>query len=284
MRNSENPYYGHRLGRTVFRLAGGSFAGWWGWVDNQEVLPKVAGICNAATKLGEGLSQNASGFDAYSKLAYRCLTQEGVANPMVAGLGGAIAGLVVVVGSIVDQPQHGDYSRKWAAWHFVQGVCAVATPALVDILVKRFSLDSSLQTQLLRPEVMAFTGLQMAMLAIGAPHLATQFKNLLVFGNEMLQARLREQRAERRERRIEELKARLSQEEVSPRPSGLRGLGRAFQAVRFEPVDSDLTPGVIEHIGDLVLAGTQGHFRPLERFLAYQRFVRMTQRQKRPGL
>jgi len=273
-----SPNIGPWIAGLFFRGAGGVAAGGWHWMDIPETVKKIPQVCSQAIEMS--MQPGFGGGNEFNRLVFECKTNLGAADPWIAGVGGAIAGLVMMADGLTRESAWEDeYSKLSAAWHFIQGACVVATPALVDVLMRRFIVDASLPVNLFSPEMMkmaVLTGVEGAMLAVGAMRLLGSGVNLIRLGAETAHKYQVGRRARRRERRIEELKAQLSQEEetVFPRPSALRGLGRVFQTVRFERVDSDLTPGVAEHIGDLVLAGTQGHFRALERFFAYQRFVR----------
>jgi len=167
-------------------------------MPDTHLVSKVAEICRQAVEMGKTVSlSDPDGLDKYAKLAFNCVTAEGTANPMIAGWGGAIAGLVMVADSVLSRPQNEEYSRWWAAWHTVQGISAVATPAIVDILIRRFTVDPHLYAQLQQPDVLAVTGLQVVMLAIGVYSLAKWSADLVQVGDGFIQTRYQEAREKR---------------------------------------------------------------------------------------
>ena len=274
----ERPDYLHWTFRLGFRSVGGVL-GFLGMLYDAKVAAsgQIAQVCAKAIELGNSIQDSVSMTD-YNNLSFRCVTGEGAPDPVVAVVGGSIAGAMVLAESIFNQPEDDGYSRYWAAWHLAQGVCAVATPAVIDILIKRFSVAPMLQENLHRPEVLVMTGLQVGILALGSMRLLGSTRNLFRLGGEQLQEN-RVKDIENRHRRLAE--ARSQQVEkvvVVPRRSAMRGMGRVLQRIQTESTPSSLTEEMIEKVAEQATKETTGHFRQIKGFFAYQRFARLTRR------
>ncbi len=264
------------MARLFFRGVGGAAAGWWHWTDIPETVKRIPQVCNQAIEMS--MQPGFDGGNEFNRLVFECKTNLGAADPWIAGVGGAIAGLVMVAHSVLSRPQDEGYSRWWAAWHAAQGISAVATPAIADILVRRFTVDPLLYTQLQQPDVLAVTALQLVMLAIGSVSLWRWSADLVQIGDEFVQTRYREARA----RRISDglIIAALRQDAEnrgSDSPVEKRGPGRVFSvgSIRRQtlelsrgPRDGKLiTEEEVDRRGEEAKAAVSRHFQVIRNVL-----------------